>query len=330
MNRTDHAELDSGRERRIFTADVTAASMRRDGFDLFRREWDEQIGEPFPLPPFNSGRTGEFRARVHAAKVHDAAIVDVYGESIFGTLEGALGQERDWALMHVVQSGHWSYERSSDRSEMTASVGQFIVRHVGWPSFEAASRSRVKALILPASYLRPLIGDAHLIGSVDSAEVRVLMAHANTVAATLDDLESTGVQAAHSALVELFKGVLRQAVDGNEPRLAPALAQAAKSLADRRLTDPDLSPAMLARELDISVRTLHRAFAAGGESVAAYIRHSRLEQARRELSKPRGGLNVSELAACYQFADSSHFIRAFRKRYGQTPGEFARQRTEVP
>jgi AraC family transcriptional activator of tynA and feaB len=80
---------------------------------------------------------------------------------------------------------------------------------------------------------------------------------------------------------------------------------------------------MLARELDISVRTLHRAFAAGGESVAAYIRHSRLEQARRELSKPRGGLNVSELAACYQFADSSHFIRAM-KSYGQAPGEFAR------
>jgi hypothetical protein len=131
VNRTDHAELDSGRERRVFTADVTAASMRRDGFDLFRREWEEQIGEPFPLPPFNSGRTGEYRARVHAAKVHDAAIVDVYGESIFGTLEGALGQEGDWALMHVVQSGHWSYERSSDRSQMTASVGQFIVRHVG-------------------------------------------------------------------------------------------------------------------------------------------------------------------------------------------------------
>jgi AraC family transcriptional regulator, positive regulator of tynA and feaB len=87
---------------------------------------------------------------------------------------------------------------------------------------------------------------------------------------------------------------------------------------------------MLARELNVSVRTLHRAFAASGESVAGYIRHSRLEQARRELSKPRGGLSVSELAACYQFADSGHFIRAFRKRNGQTPGEFARQRTEVP
>lgn len=310
---------------RIFTTDLTAANTRRDSFDTFQREWHEQIGEPFPLPYFSLGRTGEYRARVHAAKLRDAGIVDVYGESISGTLEGALGHQSDWVLMHIVGSGNWSYARSSDRTEMTASVGQFIVRHVGRPWFEAASRSRVKALILPASYLRPLISDAHVIGSADSAQVRVLMAHANMISATLKELTPTGELAAHSALVELFKGVLRQAIDGDEPRLAPALARAAKSLVDRRLTDPDLSPSTLARELNISVRTLHRAFAAGGESATTYIRHSRLEQARRELTMPRGGMSVSELAAYFHFADSSHFIRAFKNRYGQTPGQFARE-----
>jgi AraC-like DNA-binding protein len=33
---------------------------------------------------------------------------------------------------------------------------------------------------------------------------------------------------------------------------------------------------------------------------------------------------VSEVAARYQFADGSHFIRAFKAHYGQTPVEFAR------
>ncbi|MFJ1974010.1 helix-turn-helix domain-containing protein [Streptomyces sp. NPDC087903] len=37
-----------------------------------------------------------------------------------------------------------------------------------------------------------------------------------------------------------------------------------------------------------------------------------------------GRPSVSELAAHWQFADSSHFIRAFRKRHGQTPAQFAR------
>ncbi|WP_425587683.1 helix-turn-helix domain-containing protein [Streptomyces plumbiresistens] len=40
----------------------------------------------------------------------------------------------------------------------------------------------------------------------------------------------------------------------------------------------------MARELNVSVRTLHRAFAAAGESVNGYIRRRRLEEARLELA----------------------------------------------
>jgi hypothetical protein len=38
--------------------------------------------------------------------------------------------------------------------------------------------------------------------------------------------------------------------------LPPALAQAAKDLADSRLADPEQSAVVLARELNVSVRTL--------------------------------------------------------------------------
>ncbi|MFI6937252.1 helix-turn-helix domain-containing protein [Streptomyces sp. NPDC050287] len=132
------------------------------------------------------------------------------------------------------------------------------------------------------------------------------------------------MQAAHSTLIELTKAVALRRFDDVEPRLAPALAQAAKNLADSRLAEPQLSPAMLARELNVSLRTLHRAFAETGESVTAYIRDRRLEEARLALTARSGRLSVSELAAHWQFADSSHFIRAFKKRYGQTPTEYAR------
>jgi AraC-like DNA-binding protein len=81
---------------------------------------------------------------------------------------------------------------------------------------------------------------------------------------------------------------------------------------------------MLARELNVSVRTLQWAFTAAGESVTTYIRHRRLEEARLALTAPAGRLSVSDLAAHRQFADSSHFIRAFKKHYGRTPTEYAR------
>ena len=70
------------------------------------------------------------------------------------------------------------------------------------------------------------------------------------------DLGPAGVQAARSTLIELSKAVARRQFDDVEPRLAPALVQAAKDLADSRLDDPELSSAMLARELNVSIRTL--------------------------------------------------------------------------
>jgi AraC family transcriptional regulator, positive regulator of tynA and feaB len=81
---------------------------------------------------------------------------------------------------------------------------------------------------------------------------------------------------------------------------------------------------MLARELHVSPRTLQRAFAATGESAAAYIRHRRLEQARLALTSTSNRVSITELAAYWQFADSSHFTRSFKTYYGQTPTELAR------
>lgn len=108
-----------------------------------------------------------------------------------------------------------------------------------------------------------------------------------------------------------------------EPRLAPALAQAARDLADRRLTDPALSPTALARELGVSVRTLQRAFTAEEQSLSSYIRNRRLDEARRSLTAPHPRATIAETAARWQFADSGHFARAFRNRYGLTPTDYA-------
>ena len=42
-----------------------------------------------------------------------------------------------------------------------------------------------------------------------------------------------------------------------------------------------------------------------------------------QLTAPAPGRppSVTELAAHWHFSDSSHFIRAFKKQYGRTPGD---------
>jgi AraC family transcriptional regulator, positive regulator of tynA and feaB len=41
-------------------------------------------------------------------------------------------------------------------------------------------------------------------------------------------------------------------------------------------------------------------------------------------SSPSNRLTITELAAYWQFTDSSHFARAFKKRYGLAPTEYVR------
>jgi AraC family transcriptional regulator, positive regulator of tynA and feaB len=324
----------TGRTRRTFSADVTASGTARDGFEAFRREWDTQVGEAWPLAGLDIAGSSSFRINVQAVKAHDVVIADVYSESYVGRTT-ANREANDKVLMHLMRRGAWRFGRLDERGEtVTVPAGSFIVRHNGPPSlFEVDRGAAGKVLILPASVLGPLIGDRQIVGSAGSAEMRLLMAHAGVVTETVHDLTPGGVQGARDALLELAKGVLRREFDDAEPRLAPALARAAMEIADDRLGDSGLSPATLARELNVSVRTLHRAFTTVEESVAAYIRRRRLERARLELAAPLGRPDVSEVAARWQFADSSHFIRAFKKQYGETPAQFARSasdRTQGP
>ncbi|GLV78356.1 helix-turn-helix domain-containing protein [Streptomyces hygroscopicus] len=304
--------------------DSTAPGAASGAFDAFRREWETQIGDGFRLPTFSPATMADFRSRSRAFRVGDAAVTDFYSESVLRT-DGPVVRVEDQVRLYVVRRGAWRLDGSSDRGAHSVSAGQFHLRHVGRPTlFETAPHTVAKVVVLPSAMLKPLIGKRTFTGPVDSAEVRLLTAHTNMLHSVVGDLGPAGVQAAHSILIELAKAVVRSRFDDVEPLLAPALAQAAKDLAEDRLTDPDLSPAMLAGALNVSLRTLQRAFATVGESVASYIRHRRLEEARAALAAPVGRPSVSELAAHWQFADSSHFIRAFKKHYGQTPTEYVR------
>jgi AraC-like DNA-binding protein len=315
-----HADESRG----AFRVDTTVPDAAGSGFDDFQRAWETQIGAGFPLPTFTAATRGGFRVKASAARVRDVAVTDLHSTQAMRT-GGALNGTEDQVRMYVVHHGAWTIGGADERDEHIVSAGRFLLRHVGRPShFRTAPDTMAKVVILPSAVLKPLLGNRIVTGPADSAEIRLLVAHANMVQNTAADLGPAGVQAAHSTVLELAKAVARGQFDDAEPGIVPALALAAKDLADRRLADPELSPAMLARELNVSVRTLQRAFATQGESVSAHIRDRRLEEARLALTAPSNRLSVSELAAYWQFADSSHLIRAFKKRYGRTPTEYAR------
>ncbi|WP_063749752.1 helix-turn-helix domain-containing protein [Streptomyces xylophagus] len=308
----------------MLSVDSTVPGGAPRGFDGFRHGWEGRFGDAFRLPTLSPGTIGDWRVRGRFTRVRDVAAMEVHCASATHSADRPGGDE-DQVRMYVVRTGAWRLGGPRGRGERTVPAGQFLLRHVGRQyAFEAAPHTSAQFLVLPSAALVPLLGNRGVTGSADSAEMRLLTAHTNMVHATVADLGPAGLRAAHSTLIELAKAVALRQFDDVEPQLAPALTQAAKDLADSHLTDPELSPVLLARQLNVSVRTLQRAFATTGESVTAHIRHRRLEEARLALTAPYGRLSVSELAAHWQFADSSHFIRAFKKRYGLTPAAYAR------
>ena len=93
------------------------------------------------------------------------------------------------------------------------------------------------------------------------------------------------------------------------------------------LADPLLSPALLARHMRVSVRTVHNRFGEAGTTVGRWIMEHRLAACHRALSDPlHDGISVAQIAFNWGFNDLSHFTRAFRARFDVPPGHLRRLR----
>ncbi|MCJ0873470.1 helix-turn-helix domain-containing protein [Streptomyces sp. AP-93] len=91
----------------------------------------------------------------------------------------------------------------------------------------------------------------------------------------------------------------------------------------RRLGDPGLCPATIAAAHQISLRTLYRLFQQQGTTVAARIRHERLERCRADLADPlMRSRSIHAIAAGWGFTRPADFTRAFRAAYGLPPSDY--------
>lgn len=105
------------------------------------------------------------------------------------------------------------------------------------------------------------------------------------------------------------------------------LYRCVQQIIEQRLQDDDLTPAFLARELNISVRQLYRLFENHDDTVCRYVQKKRLERCAEELANPgRSSHSITEIAYKWGFADSAHFSRAFKKAFQCSPRDYRSER----
>jgi len=124
------------------------------------------------------------------------------------------------------------------------------------------------------------------------------------------------------AIESIALGVLAEAsrsVARGSEHPAPVWLRQARALVERHFAEP-LPLATVAARVGVHPVHLARTFRRIYQTTfAGYVRHMRIEFARRELA---GQAALSEIAAAAGFCDQSHFSRTFKRYTGLTPVEY--------
>jgi transcriptional regulator GlxA family with amidase domain len=91
--------------------------------------------------------------------------------------------------------------------------------------------------------------------------------------------------------------------------------------------DPNLTPDQIARDMNLSTRTLARVFAANNETIMRRLFDERVRQAAKFLTAPESAhRSVTEIAFACGFNDASHFGRLFAAKMHLTPSQWRRRK----
>ena len=102
------------------------------------------------------------------------------------------------------------------------------------------------------------------------------------------------------------------------------------SYLEEHFSDHQLTPTLIADANYVSVRHLHGLFQQCGTTVSKWIWSRRLKAGREDLlDSAKASLTICEIAYSRGFNDSAHFSRAFKDRFGLSPGQLRSKARDV-
>lgn len=222
--------------------------------------------------------------------------------------------------MRLVQRGH----------TIEAQAGDFVVWDASSPSrFDCLAPTRCKLIWLPQQvFSRHVAGFECLENQIipkDNPAAAVIGAHLSQLHGMLVTFPADKQARVFESSIEFMLSCLpERAFTSGMSRQQQALVERARRLVAERIGQDEITPAIVAHALGISVRYLHRLFALTGQSLQEYVTAQRLERARQALAAQTGKVSIAGIAQDAGFYDSSHFNKAFKRRYGVSPSRYRR------
>jgi AraC-like DNA-binding protein len=275
-------------------------------------------------------------ASIHAGQVATIGVTRVLGPGRFDcrrTPKLIRRSDPEFFKIDVQVRGRTVFEQSG--REVALAPGEFTLMDLSRPSRvrNAGAGQEVLAVQFPHAALPLRHDDLAQLTAVPvsghsglGAPISLLARH---LARHLDDTGATDGARLAAALMDLLIVALAERLDRGAAVSAAtrkrALLVRVQAFIERQLTDPRLSPGVIAAAHHVSLRSLHELFEQQGTSVGRWIRDRRLERCRRDLLDPAlSDLPASAIAFRSGFADAAHFSRVFKDAYGRPPGEYRR------
>ncbi len=292
-----------------------------DQFDA----WRDKISVIFDVARIGGPRATSFEATVDAYQIGHLVIT----VSTQGAQDYSLGPRRIRATgVDLLQIGAYragGYRGDANGRSIEGKPGDIQVLDLAQPMRSTEPASDMVCVFLPREVLSDLIGDLDGLHGIDlrAGMGRLLADYLELLAEELRGIpDEEGEAAARDATMMMaacLRPTTRRLHQAQSPIRRVAL-QRAKHVIECNLRSPQLSPDFLCRTLGMSRRSLYRLFEPL-DGVHSYILRRRLGSIIRALEDRNNNERIADLAASFGFASQETFWRAFKRRYGATPGE---------
>ncbi|MDH0127108.1 helix-turn-helix domain-containing protein [Brucella intermedia GD04153] len=272
-------------------------------------------------------RAGPIAARVRSGSVGQIRMIELSGEPFHGT-RGRSEIATDGAdfLGVLLQRSGTTHCQVGDVNTLVG-PGDISLWYSGRPvEFHMPGPFQKLCMLIPVRCLEPVLQNPTSYEGVHLAAGNPLAALLGSYLTTLSDQVAGGQEDTASATADVTLELLAAAFRANagKDHATPRkkLQNRVLQYIEARLSDPELTPAAIAKANGISPRYLYLLFETQGASVAGWIRQRRLARCRAALENQDDDQTVCEIAHSWGFSDAAHFSRLFKSAYGASPMSF--------
>ncbi len=290
------------------------------------------VSERFGIGDARTDEVASFRARVASWPLAQCSMLDVEATgrlTLFRSSEHVKYARQDFYTVALLQRG--SVTVNQHGRDANIGSGQLVLCDSRSPfSLEFHGEFRQRLLNVPCQLLEHfwLTESGRTATSVDASTGLAAISASILLRLGPGSQHDADLALVESHLIEQVSRVfgtnsVRPEQDPPVNRLALRRAQ---GLIESNLSDPKLTPELLAQRLGCSRRYLYKLFEATEEGIAQFIRRRRIESARRLLDAQPTQLSTSaEVAYAVGFRSAATFSRAFHSVVGVTPTDYRRK-----